>query len=294
MARPPRNAAPTRPSTSRRPRTKSEHAKKERSSSGPGTADKHGKQAIIDRAAQDLAAGNTMPAWTLRQRLALACRILAAEGHGSGLAGQMTARGDTPDTMWTLPYGMGFEEVRARDYILVDQDLRPVRGKGRPNPANRFHLHVYRQRPDVQAIVHTHPPHVSALSMLGEPLVAAHMDTAMFFEDCAFLPDWPGVPFGDEEGGIICRALGDKRAILLAHHGQLCAARSVEEAVVMGVAFERAARLQLLARAVGPIRPIRPDLGREAHDWRLNPEPVAVTFHYYARQVLASDTGCLS
>ena len=39
--------------------------------------------------------------------------------------------------------------------------------------------------------------------MLGEELAVAHMDTTLFFEDCAYLPDWPGVPFGDEEGEIV-------------------------------------------------------------------------------------------
>jgi hypothetical protein len=66
----------------------------------------------------------------------------------------------------------------------------------------------------------------SALSLVGKPLIAAHMDTAMFYDDCAYLPEWPGPPIGDEEGRIIHEALGDKRAILLAHHGQLVAMKT--------------------------------------------------------------------
>ena len=88
------------------------------------------------------------------------------------------------------------------------------------NPANRFHLWIYRVRPDVNSIVHTHPPNVSALSMLGVPLKPSHMDTAMFYNDCAFLEHWPGPPIGDEEGELISNALDGKRSILLAQHGQ--------------------------------------------------------------------------
>lgn len=88
-------------------------------------------------------AGEKMPDWSVRQRLAVGCRILAAHGHGSGLAGQFTARGDEPDTMWTLPYGLGFEQATASDYLLVDRDLKVIQGKGTPNMANRFHIHVY-------------------------------------------------------------------------------------------------------------------------------------------------------
>ena len=49
-------------------------------------------------------------------------------------------------------------------------------GDGMANPANRFHSWIYRARPDVQCIVHTHAFHVAALSMLEVPLVVSHMD----------------------------------------------------------------------------------------------------------------------
>jgi L-fuculose-phosphate aldolase len=155
-----------------------------------------------------------------------------------------------------------------------------------PNPSTRFHLWVYRARPDVRCILHTHPPHVSALSMLGEELAVAHMDTTMFYEDCAYLPDWPGVPFGDEEGEIIAGALGQKHAILLGHHGQLVACATIEEAAVLAIFIERAAKMQLRARAVGPIRPIRPELAREARQYRLKSKAIEATFNYFARQIL--------
>ena len=60
----------------------------------------------------------------------------------------------------------------------------------------------------MQCIVHTHPPAVSALSMVGEPLVVAHMDATPFYNDCAYLPQWPGPPIGDNEGEVISAALG--------------------------------------------------------------------------------------
>ena len=243
------------------------------------------KQAAIDKMVAALAHSES-PKWTFKQRLALGCRILSDLGHGSGLSGQFTTRGEHPGTMWTLPYGMGFEEVTASDYILVDADLNVIEGSGMPNMANRFHIHVYDTRPDVQALVHTHPPYSSALSMIGEPLHVSHMDTTMFYDDVAYLPKWPGVPFGDEEGEIISKAIGDKSAILLAHHGQMCAGRSIEAACVMAVFFEHAARIQLLAMAAGEIKDIEPDLGKEAHDWRHKPEAMNVSFQYFARQAL--------
>lgn len=233
------------------------------------------------------------PDWTVREKLALSCRMLAAEEHGSALAGQITARGETPGTMWTARFGLGLEEIGPSDFLLVDDDLAVIEGDGMPNPSNRFHLWIYRHRPDVNSIMHTHPPHVSALSMIGVPLKASHMDTSMFYEDCAYLDHWPGPPIGDEEGELISTALGNRRAILLAHHGQLCACATVEEAAVLSLFIERAARLQLLAMSAGTIRDLEPGPARQAHDYRLKPKPLGATFHYFARQALRRDPDCL-
>ncbi|EFV12643.1 aldolase [Segniliparus rugosus] len=221
---------------------------------------------------------------SVRQKVALTCRVLFDHGHDSGLAGQITARAEAPGTYYTQRLGLGFDEITEENLLLVDEDLNVLEGSGMANPANRFHSWIYRARPDAQCIVHTHPFHVAALSMLEIPLVVSQMDLAPFYDDCAFLPDWPGVPVGNEEGAIISAALGDKKAILLAHHGHVIAGASVEEACSLAVLIERAARLQLAAMAAGPIAPLPDRLAREAHDWTLTPKRSAANFAYYARQ----------
>src|SRR5476649_1583523 len=62
--------------------------------------------------------------WSAPQKLALACRILAAEEHGSALAGQCTVRGDQPGIYWTMRLGLGLDEISADNLLLVDDDLR--------------------------------------------------------------------------------------------------------------------------------------------------------------------------
>ncbi len=227
-------------------------------------------------------------AWTVREKLALTCRILFDGGHDSGLAGQITARADTPGCYYTQALGKGFDEISASNLLLVDQDLNTLDGGGIPNPANRSHTWIYRARPDVNCIIHTHPLHVAALSMLEVPLEVSHMDLCPLHDDCAFLKDWPGVPVGNEEGEIISAALGARRAVLLSHHGMLVTGKTVEEACGLALLMERAARMQLAAMAAGTIRPIPPGLGREAHDWISTPKRDAVTFAYYARRALRS------
>ena len=242
------------------------------------------KSVYTQRTDRDLASLKGTAGLGLLEKMTLAARILAAEGHSGGLAGQITARADSTGHFLTLAIGIGFDEACAADFIRIDDDLNVVDGKGVPNPATRFHLRIYRHRPQVQAIIHTHPPAVSALSMLGTPLVVAHMDMTMFQDDCAYLPDWPGLPIGDEEGRIISDQLQQKRSILLANHGLITTGTSIEEATYLAVYSERAAALQLAASAAGKIRPVDPGKAREAHDFLLKAPIINATFAYLGRR----------
>jgi L-fuculose-phosphate aldolase len=224
-----------------------------------------------------------------RSRLTRSAWILADEGHESGLAGQLTARGPRDGTFWTLPLGLAFEEAVDAAWLLIDDALAVVDGDGafgirEPNPATRFHLWIYRARPDVNAILHTHPPAASALAAAEAPLIVGHMDATPLFEDLAFLPRWPGLPTADREGEIIAAGLEDKHAILLAHHGLLTAGRSVAEATFLAVFMERMARLQLDASGVGGVKPVEAGEARRARDFLRTDRIMNLTFDAWARR----------
>lgn len=251
------------------------------------------KQHLMQRSFEQMAEAMPVTEFSTYEKVALACRILFDNGHDSGLAGQITARGDQSGTFITQRLGLGFDEIGVGNLLLVDENLQVLNGAGMANPANRFHAWVYRARPDVGCIIHTHAIHTAALSMLEVPLIISHMDNCVLYDDVAFLAEWPGVPVGNEEGELIARALGTKRALLLAHHGLLVACSSIEEACLLALAFERTARMQLLASAAGAIKPIQPGSGREAHDWILRAQRSASAFAYYARRSLKYHTDCL-
>jgi L-fuculose-phosphate aldolase len=225
------------------------------------------------------------PAWSDLQKIALSARILASEGHFGSLAGQLTAR-ISERRFLTMALGTAFDEAEPSDFMIVDDELNVIDGEGIPNPATRFHLWIYKHKPTVRSIVHTHPPAISALSMIGQPLIVAHMDMCMFQDQCAYLPDWPGLPIGDEEGITIAEALGEKKTILLANHGLIAAGETIEEAAYLAVFFERAAALQLKASGAGKVHPVDPEKAREARDFLLKPKIVEMTFEYWARKAL--------
>ena len=231
-----------------------------------------------------------------RELLTHCAWILSDEDHESGLAGQLTARGPRDNCYWTLPLGLAFGEATPGSWLLIDNDLKVLEGQGahgirEPNPATRFHLWVYRSRPDVNAIVHTHPPAASALAAAKVPVVVAHMDATPLFEDMVFLPEWPGLPTADREGELISARLGQAHALLLAHHGLLTAGRSVQEACFLAVFMERMARLQINAAAVGGVVPVDAEQARRARDFLRTDRIMNITFDAWVRKARQSRAG---
>jgi L-fuculose-phosphate aldolase len=234
--------------------------------------------------------------YTLPQKIALTCRVLFDNGHDSGLAGQITVRTPEGNSFLTQRLGLGFDEICAGNVLTVDDELNVLAGSGMANPANRFHAWLYRARANINCIIHTHPLYTSALSMLEQPLQVSHMDNCVLYDDVAFIPHWPGVPVGNEEGELFSSVIGNKRAIFLSHHGLLVAGESIEQSCVIALAFERAARMQLAAGAGTVIPPIDPKLGQQAHDWLLHPKKTSAAFTYYARRALRNpnNANCLT
>jgi L-fuculose-phosphate aldolase len=244
-------------------------------------------ESIRARVDQDMSSVLGQTGLSIREKIAVACRMLADEGHARTLAGQITVRHSVDGGYWTTGFDAGFAETTVASLVRIDDSMNLIEGPVMPNPAVRFHLWIYQRRPDLNCIIHTHPPHCSALGLIGEPLAVAHMDSMVFYEDCAFLHSWPGVPVSNEEGQIIADALGSKRSILLAHHGMLTTGSSLEEALYLAVLLEHAAEVQLLARSTGErIRQIEPTLARDARHFMRKTSMINGTFAYWSRRTL--------
>ena len=190
-----------------------------------------------------------------RLNLLCAYHILDMNGHGSDGVGHVTARMSGEERFWIHFVGVGFDEVELGDLQLAGFDLRVLEGNRPINLAIAFHVAIYRARPDVNCVVHTHPAHALALGTLGQPLEIITQDGAKLLDEVAFHGGYEGPVL--EEGGEaqeIARTLGARSAIVLKHHGIIAVGRSVRDAVLVALDLGMAASVQLLAMAAG-----RPD-----------------------------------
>ena len=135
------------------------------------------------------------------------------------------------------------------DIITIDLDGRPIGGNTVPPMEFHIHTEIYRRRPDVGAVVHTHPLWSTVLGMAGHAVKPVIMQAAVIGEIRRFA----------KISSINTKALGealaaeldDKRIITLQSHGAVMAAEGILEAFVLGVYLEETAQRQHLALQVG-------------------------------------------
>lgn len=187
----------------------------------------------------------------LREAAVAAVRRLDALGMNRGSTGNLSVRRaqDGVDGMLITPTGMGADELRPQDLVWVGVDGRVV-GDWRPSSEWHFHLATYGVRPELQALVHTHAVHATALACLDRPLPAFHYMVAVAGGDS--VPLVPYFTFGTEElSRAVALAMQQRDACLLAHHGLVAAGRTLAQAMKVAQEVEALCEVYLKALAVG-------------------------------------------
>jgi len=223
----------------------------------------------------------------MQRELVLAHHILDREGQGLDIAGHITARMPGAETFWSNRFRLGFDEAVPSELHEADMNLTVLQGTGEISPALDLHAAVYRRRPDVNAIVHTHAVNALALASIGEPLAMIDQQASIFFEDITFFNEHKGVFFeGEGETNIVAEALGQNRAALLKNHGIVVVGASVQEAVIGAQVLESAARAQIKAMAAGTLDPLPGPAARQSKKFLGQKDIFDWKFDYYARRVL--------
>jgi ribulose-5-phosphate 4-epimerase/fuculose-1-phosphate aldolase len=220
------------------------------------------------------ALADTAEARKLKVKLAAGYRILARYGLDQGIAGHISLRvPGAPDHFWVNPFGLQFSQVCADQMALVNDRGELVDGWPLVNYA-AFCIHgaIHRARPEVHCAAHTHSPAGSAFSALGIPLEPLDQVCCSFFEDHAVYSEYDGIVIDPGQASGIVRALGDKRALILANHGLLTCAATVEQAVIDMIDLDRSCDLNLRAKATGlPLRYVPPEAARQARALQASP-----------------------
>ena len=165
-------------------------------------------------------------------------------------SGNVSGRDPESGLVVIKPSGVAFDELTPENQVIVDLEGNVVEGELRPSSDVYAHLYVYRHRPDVMGVVHTHSNYATAFAALGKP-IPVYL-TAMADEFGGPIPVGAYAKVGNDEiGREIVRSIGDSPAILLKNHGVFTIGRNATAALKAAVMVEDVARTVWLALQLG-------------------------------------------
>jgi L-fuculose-phosphate aldolase len=183
----------------------------------------------------------------IQWRIAAARRMLHREGCDSNVGGHVSARADDRDGAFWVTGFEYFDTTTPDRVALLDFDLNAIQGALAMSPAVNFHARIYRERPDVNGIVHLHSHHISVLSSVEGRTVGMYNVLSVLFHDeqATYFDD------GVKSHLSVVDALGDKRVVIMKNHGAIVASDSLENATIEAMTLEKAAMYHLECEAIG-------------------------------------------
>jgi ribulose-5-phosphate 4-epimerase/fuculose-1-phosphate aldolase len=188
----------------------------------------------------------------IRSLVALAGRVLSANGHSDYIWGHVAVRDPHGRGFWIKASGQGFEEVTPDSVLLVGPDGEVLAGEGRCHVEWPIHASILAARRDVGAVVHTHPPHAIGMAAADQPLrPLSHAGTLFTPPDVPRFTKTANLIVTPELGNAVASTLGVQHAAFLVNHGIVTAGADVRSAVIRAVLLEDACRQQSVCGSFG-------------------------------------------
>uniref|UniRef100_A0A7C2VGP9 Class II aldolase/adducin family protein n=1 Tax=Ignisphaera aggregans TaxID=334771 RepID=A0A7C2VGP9_9CREN len=172
----------------------------------------------------------------------------------SAFSGNASIRIPGSDKVLITPSGIHKARLRKEDIVKIDMEGNIVEGMHRPSSEWRFHLAIYRKRPDIVAVVHAHNPMVLALEAVGVELDPSLLTESRYIiKGVAYVP--LAEPGSEELAQNIARVLAPGiNAMVLRRHGVVALGKTIYEAQAVAEVLEDLARVQLYMLIVKGLR----------------------------------------
>lgn len=224
----------------------------------------------------------------LREQIAWSCRMLAMGEQGDYTLGHVSARAANGRDVLMKRYGLGLEEVTPDDILRIGLDGDLLEGKGRVHLEYVLHTEIYRLRPDVLSVIHTHPPYATAFGATDATLQLLNHDAVLFQDGLAYFDDTAELIVRPEQGARVAAELGQRRVIVLRGHGVIVTGSSVPWATYTALTLERVIRIQSIAGTLGALRPMTAEMASLVFPDKYRDDHVSSYWDYLVRCVRRS------
>jgi L-fuculose-phosphate aldolase len=185
----------------------------------------------------------------IAQRIVEVGKLMYQKGWVAANDGNISVRLDAGRMLCT-PTGVSKGMMRAEDMVVADMRGQKVEGNSNCTTEILMHATVYQMRPEVQAVVHAHPPVSTGFAVAGRPLNLAILPEAVVALGTVPLTDY-GLPGTPELSAQLAPFIPNHDALLMANHGVVCYADSLEKAFFRLETVEHLARIALVAEILG-------------------------------------------
>ena len=171
------------------------------------------------------------------------------------------------NALWVTPTGVSKGSMTEDMLVKVDLDGNLLEGTRKASSETKMHLRIYKENPDVRAVIHAHPPAATAFACAGIPL-----DQPIIQEAVVFLGTVPVAPFALPGSQAVADSVApycrDYRALLLEYHGAVSWGDTMEQAHYRMECLEQLAQVSLHLKTLGCDRTIPPDTVKELEGLR--------------------------
>jgi L-fuculose-phosphate aldolase len=222
----------------------------------------------------------------IREKMIWAGKVLVNEGQDDFTRGHISFRlPDNPSLFLMKCHSVGLDEITMENILTIDLEGNVVAGTSRRHSEVYIHSEIFKARPDVHCVLHTHPPFSIALSASGRPMKCFSQPGALFYEAIGTYSDTINLIRTKEMGAGVAKGLGPHSAVLLKNHGVVIAGATIEETVIRVIMLENGAQVQMIAEAAGETAPEFPreDIEKLKHDIS-RADQFVVNFDYLVRR----------
>jgi len=191
------------------------------------------------------------PSNKLKEEIVNICKKLLSDGHVIGSAGNVSMRVKKGDEEFVLitPSNVNYKEMEPEDVLIIDLEGKVIEGDRNPSVEKHLHLGIYKDREDVNAIIHSHGMYSTILSTLNLSLPPIMEELVPYLGGEVLCSEY-GEAGSEELADNVKASLEERSAVILANHGSLCCGSHLEGAYTVLQYLERGSKTYYLAKLI--------------------------------------------
>lgn len=169
--------------------------------------------------------------------------------------GNISLRDPATGYIYLTPSAMPYNTISEDDVVVLDGDGNRIEGERKPTIEYAMHLEIMKRRPDVNAIIHTHPIYSQVFGALHEDIPPIIDEAAQTMGGTVKTAKY-AIPGTKELADNVADALGSCAACLMANHGAVCVGANLDVAFKTCTVLEMTAKIYYMARSIGTPQPL--------------------------------------